>query len=126
MLYPVKKQGAFCEYHAFCLWVILCFYGFLKKSSVENMFLDYYEWQTLKGPITVEKNHQSGFWDLCLNGIVLQQGYTDPDQAAYEASKSEFGKGAENSILKGIYVPSELKQWSNSRQRRPQKDNQNN
>jgi hypothetical protein len=73
---------------------------------------DYYEWPTSRGPVTIERNEESpGLWDLYLNGAPLQEGYNDPDEAAFDANKADFGNANKIYLLKGIYVPSDLSQW---------------
>lgn len=83
-------------------------------------YSDYYEWRTLKGLVTIERNNSS-FWDLCFNGVVIQGDYNDPNQAAEDASRSEI-----NNLILKVPVPWELKQWFTSPSRQLAKNNQNN
>jgi hypothetical protein len=88
---------------------------------------DYYEWRVPKGRLSIERSDQyPGCWDLCLNGIPIRQGYTDPDQAAVDASSAELGDESRNRILRGMHVPWELKQWSTFQEPRSDRSNQNN
>jgi hypothetical protein len=91
------------------------------------MHSDYYEWRTAKGPLTIEKSHQHPWcWDLCLNGMPIQKGYNDPNQAVVDANKSDFGDETKNSILKGIFVHWDIKQWSTWPSQTVEKKHQNN
>ena len=85
---------------------------FKTSLAFKIMQLDYYGWKTIKGLLTIETNQQKPWlWDLCLDGTPIRRGYNDPNQAAFDANKSDVGDERINSILKKIYVPSDLSQW---------------
>ncbi|HEX3857265.1 MAG TPA: hypothetical protein VHY30_08225 [Verrucomicrobiae bacterium] len=88
----------------------------------------YFEFDTGKGVLSLSKSKQCpGCWDFCFNEILLHSNYTDPDQAALDASKSDFGIEWLDTKLNKIYVPSDITQWRRSK-RTPAKNvgNQNN
>jgi hypothetical protein len=83
-----------------------------------SMTSDYYEKKTVKGILTLRR--VGCFWELRLfsesnpEGIVLRSDYADPDQAAFDASRSDFGIKELDQFLSGVYVPSDLKRWRTS------------
>ena len=52
-----------------------------------------------------------GFWDFCFNGIPIHSKYTDPDQAAYDFNRGDYGIDWLDKKMKKIYVPSEIAFW---------------
>ena len=77
--------------------------------------------------MTIENDQEHPWlWDLCLNGSPLRKGYTDPDQAAFEANAKDVGDPRINSILQGVYVPSDLRNWSPSPLKQFPQNNQRN
>ena len=82
------------------------------------MTSDYYEYKTIKGILTLRLKGCN--WELRLftesnpDGIELRSDYTDPDQAAFDASRSDFGLKELDELLRGVYAPSDLKQWRTS------------
>ena len=76
----------------------------------------YYEFDTGKGVLSLSKNKKCpGFWDFCFNEILIHSNYTDPDQAALDASNADFGIEWLDTKLNKIYVPSDITQWRRSK-----------
>ncbi|MGA2279769.1 MAG: hypothetical protein ABSG80_05645 [Verrucomicrobiota bacterium] len=76
----------------------------------------YYEFDTGKGVLSLSKNKECpGFWDFCFNGVFIHSNYTDPDQAAYDFGRGDFGADWLNTKLSKIYVPSDITQWRRSK-----------
>jgi hypothetical protein len=85
----------------------------------------YYEFDTGKGVLSLSKSKKCpGFWDFCFNEILIHSDYTDPDQAALDASKADFGIEWLDTKLNKLYVPSDITQWRRSK--RSDTGNQNN
>jgi len=73
---------------------------------------DYYEVSAGKDILSISRNKKCpAFWDLCFNGISIRSDYTDPDEAAFDASKADFAIQWLHSKLSKIYVPSDITQW---------------
>ena|SRR5580693_1836040 len=76
---------------------------------------DYYEWKTSKGLLALCL--VNGLWILRLytksnlDGMVIRSGYTDPDQAALDANRGDFGIQEFDDLFRHIYTPSDLQQW---------------
>jgi len=83
------------------------------------MTSDYYERNTIKGILALLL--VGGSWELRLytesnpSGIVIRSDYPDPDQAAFYASRADFGIQEFDELFRGVYIPSDLKQWRTSR-----------
>jgi hypothetical protein len=85
----------------------------------------YYEFDTGKGVLSLSQSEKCpGFWDFFFNEMLIHSKYTDPDQAALDASKADFGIEWLDIKLNKIYVPSDITQWRRSK--RPTTSNQNN
>jgi hypothetical protein len=78
----------------------------------------YYEFDTGKGVLSLAKSKKCpGFWDFCFDEILIHSNYADPDQAALDASRADFGIEWLNAKLNKIYVPSDITQWRRSKRR---------
>ena len=76
----------------------------------------YYEFDTGKGILSLSKSKTCpGFWDFCFNGIFIHSKHNDPDQAAYDFSKWDFGIDWLDTMLNKIYVPSDITLWRRSK-----------
>jgi hypothetical protein len=76
----------------------------------------YYEVDAGKDILSLSKSKTCpGFWDFCFNGILIHSKYTDPDQAAYDFNKGDYGIDWLDTKLKKIYVPSDITQWRRSK-----------
>jgi hypothetical protein len=77
---------------------------------------DYYEVSAGKDILSISRNKKCpAFWDLCFNEIIIRSDYTDPDEAALHASKSDFAIEWLHAKLNKIYVPSDITQWRRSK-----------
>jgi hypothetical protein len=80
---------------------------------------DYYEKKTARGILTLRLI--GGHWELRLYtepnpelyGKVIRSDYVDPDQAALDASRGDFGISEFDDLFQGVYVPSDLQKWRN-------------
>jgi hypothetical protein len=85
----------------------------------------YYEFDTGKGILSLSKSKKCpGFWDFYFNEVLIHSNYNDPDQAALDASRADFGIEWLDTKLSRIYVPSDIAQWRRSK--RKQTADQNN
>lgn len=79
------------------------------------MASDYYEIKTARGILVIRLI--GGTWELGLytdekpNGVLIRSGYTNPDQAAFDASRADFGIQEFDDLFRGVYVPSDVWQW---------------
>jgi len=77
---------------------------------------DYYEVSAGKDILSISRNKKCpAFWDLCFNGISIRSDYIDPEEAASDASKADFGIEWIEAKLNKIYLPSDITQWRRSK-----------
>ena len=75
--------------------------------------------------MTIELDDRSPWkWDLCLDGTPIRKGYTDPNEAAFEANRKDVGDPQINSLLRGLYVPGDLRAWSKTKLVHAEENNQ--
>jgi hypothetical protein len=79
---------------------------------------DYYEYNSSKGIFTIcRKKDCPNHWELRLytesneDAIVIRSDYLDPNEAAFDASKADFGIIEIDELFRNVYVPSELQFW---------------
>jgi hypothetical protein len=76
---------------------------------------DYYERRTDKGILSLNRNKDcASYWDWRLNGKLIHSNYTDPNQAALDASHHDFGTPELDELFQNVYVPSDLQDWRTS------------
>ena len=79
------------------------------------MASDYYEKHTEKGILAIRLI--AGAWELRLHteanpaGVQIRSDYSDPAQAALDASRGDFGIPEFDELFRGAYVPSDLRLW---------------
>ena len=78
----------------------------------------YYEVDAGKDTLSLSRSKICpGFWDFCFNGILIHSKHNDPDQAAYDFNKGDYGIDWLDTKLKKIYVPSEIAFWRRTKRK---------
>lgn len=78
----------------------------------------YYEVDAGKDTLSLSRSKICpGFWDFCFNGILIHSKYTDPDQAAYDFNKGDYGIDWLDAKLNKIYVPWDITRWRRSKRK---------
>jgi hypothetical protein len=86
-----------------------------KPIIILSMESDYYERRTDKGILSLNRNKDCpSYWDWRLNGKLIHSNYTDPNQAAFDASNHDFGTSELDELFQSVYVPSNLQDWRTS------------
>lgn len=74
---------------------------------------NYYSYPSRIGDVVVCRNKERpSRWDLLVGGkLICPEYYTDPHQAAFFASRRDFGDEELNKQYVGLRVPSDLARW---------------
>jgi hypothetical protein len=76
------------------------------------MASDYYEHKSTKGLLSIQRNKKNPvYWDFYLDGVLIRSDYIDPAEAAFDASKGDFGDEALDRLFNKICVPSDIAFW---------------
>jgi hypothetical protein len=72
-----------------------------------------YVYASNKGEVTISRNEENpSRWDLHIDGKLAVPGYQNAEEAAYFASRRDFGDEELERIYIGLRVPAELDQWA--------------
>jgi len=74
---------------------------------------DCYSWRSNMGEVLIARNEERpSRWDLWISGKrVCPAYYKSPDDAAFFASRSDFGDEELNEKYEQLRVPNDLQQW---------------
>lgn len=78
-----------------------------------------YTFPSAKGKVVIRRNRfNPAKWDLLICGVLIRQAYySEPQQAAEEASRNDFGDERTNRRYTGLYIPASLEDfWKHSRE----------
>ena len=74
---------------------------------------DCYVYASNKGEATISRNEEyPSKWDLRIEEKLIYPCYSSPEEAAYKASRHDFGDEELEQLYIGLRVPGELERWT--------------
>jgi hypothetical protein len=82
------------------------------NSARELMNHDSYSFQSNKGDVTICHNDERpSHWDLRIAGKLVRPNYSSAEEAAFLASRRDFGDEELERVYIGLRVPAGLDRW---------------